>query len=142
MWRAGSHLQVFKKQKPEKKFVSQSRKFNQNNQSGSQSLVEKPKTECEEYFSFFQTAINNPSCELVLDSGATSHMNKDESFFFGIDKEYIGTITNANNCKSSIEGRETIEIRTEDSKGCQRKLRLSNAIFVSDNSKNLVCVET
>ena len=126
------HISKFcRKQKPEKKFVSQSRKFSQNNQSRSQSLAD-----CEEYFSFFQTTSNNPACEIVLDSGATSHMNKDESSFIEIDKEYTG-ITNANSSTSSVEGRGTIEIRTEDSKGYERKIRLSNALLVPDNSKIL-----
>ena len=46
----------------------------------------------------------------MLDSDATSHMVKGESFI-AIDKEYKGTITNAKSSKSSIEGRGTIEIK-------------------------------
>ena len=34
----------------------------------------------------------------------------------------------------------TIEIKTESSKECERKVRLSNALSVPDNSKNLVSV--
>ena len=84
----------------------------------SQSLVEEPKTEYEEYISFFQTTSKNLSCVLVLDSGATGHMIKDEILFIEIDKEYTGTMSTANSSKSSIEGPEIIEIRTEESKGC------------------------
>ena len=67
-------------------------------------------------------------------------MIKDESLFIDFDKEYTGTITNANSSKCSIERRGTIEIRTEDSKVCEQKIRLSNALLVADNSKNLVSV--
>ena len=35
----------------------------------------------------------------MLDSGATSHMIKDESLFIEIDKDYTGKITNANSSK-------------------------------------------
>ena len=135
------HISKFcRKQKIQKKFVSQSRKFSQNNQSGSQSLVEEPKTVYKEYFSFFQTTSNNPFFELVLDSGALSHLIKDECLFIEIDKGCTGTITNANSRKKSIEGRGTNEKRTEDSKGCERKTRLSNSLLVIDNLKNLVSV--
>ena len=67
--------------------MSQSRKFSQNNQLGSQSLVEEPKSEYENYFCFFQTASNNPSCELVLDS---SHMTQDESLLLRLTKNIQG----------------------------------------------------
>ena len=43
-------------------------------------------------------------------------MIKDESLFIAIDKEYTVTKINANSCKRSMEGRGTIEMRTEDSK--------------------------
>ena len=74
----------------------------------------------------------------MLESGATSHMIKDEGLLNEIDNEYTGIITNANSSKCSIEGRGTIEIRPEDSKGCERKKRSSSALFVPHNSKNLV----
>ena len=56
----------------------------------------------------------------MSDSRATSHMIKDESLFIAIDEEYTGTKTNENSSKRSMEGRGTIERRTEDSKRCVR----------------------
>ena len=76
----------------------------------------------------------------MLFSGATSHKIKDESLFIEYDWKYTGKITNANSSKISIEGRGTIEIKTENSKGCERKIRLTMALFVPDNSKYLVSV--
>ena len=73
-----------------------------------------------------------------MDSGATSHMIKDEVLFIDIDKEYSGTITNANSSKSSISGKGTVEIKVSDSNGSERKIRLSNALLVPNNAKNLV----
>ena len=110
------HIAKFcrKQQKPEKKFVSQNKRTNQR---GSQNLVEEQnleeeedeeeegEEEEEELFSFFQMSENNLANELVLDSGATSHMIKDESLFIDIDKEYSCTITNANCIKSLISGK-------------------------------------
>ena len=132
------HIAKFcrKQQKPEKKFVSQSRRTNQR---GSQNLVEERNLE-EDFFSFFQTSENNLANELVLDSGATSHMIKDEILFIDIDKEYSGTITNANSSKSLISGKGTVEIRVPDSNGLERKMRLSNALLVPNNTRNLVSV--
>ena len=130
-----------KQQKPEKKFVSQKRKTNQR---GSQNLVEEQnleeevEEEEEEIFSFFQTSENNLANELVLDSGATSHMIKDESLFIDIDKEYY--ITNANSSKSLISGKGTVEIRVLDFNGSDQKIRLSNALLVPNNTRNLVSV--
>ena len=70
-------------------------------------------------------------------------MIKDENFFIEIGKEYTGTVTIANSSKISIEGRGTIEIRTEDSKGCEWKIGVSNALLVPDNSKKFgLSVET
>ena len=136
------HIAKFcrKQQKPEKKFVSQSRRTNQR---GSQNLFEEQnleEEEEEEIFSFFQTSENNLANELVLDSGATSHMIKDKSFFIDIDKDYSGTITNANSSKSLISGKRTVEIRVLDSNGSERKIRLSNALLVPNNTRNLVSV--
>ena len=132
------HIAKFcrKQQKPEKKFVSQSRR---SNQRGSQNLVEEQNLE-EEIVSFFQTSEDILTNELILDSGATSHMIKDESFFIDIDKEYSGTITNANSSKSLISGKGTVEIRVLDSNGSERKIRLSNALQVPNNKRNLVSV--
>ena len=56
------------------------------------------------FFSFFDTANNISDCELELDSGATSHLIKDESLFNETDKRYKGTKANANSNKS-VEGR-------------------------------------
>ena len=39
---------------------------------------------------------------LVLDSGATSHLVKDQRLFIYIDKKYFGTVINANSSKSII----------------------------------------
>ena len=75
-----------------------------------------------------------------MDSGATSHMIKDESLLINIDKEYSGTITNANSSKSLISGKGTVEIRDLDSKGSERKIRLNNALLVPNNTRNLVSV--
>ena len=132
------HIAKFcrKQQKPEKKFVSQSRRTNQR---GWQNLFEEQNLE-EEFFSFFQTSENNLANELVLDSGATSHMIRDESLFIDIDKEYSGTITNANSSKSSISGKGTVEIRVLDSNGLARKIRLNNALLVPNNTRNLISV--
>ena len=133
------HIDKFcrKQQKPEKNFVSQSRRTNQR---GSQTLVEEQNLEEEEFFSFFQTSKNNLANELVLDSGATSHMIKDEGLFIDIDKEYFGTITTANNSKRSISGKGTVEIKVSDSNGSERKIRLSNALLVPNNTRNLLSV--
>ena len=129
------HIAKFcgKQQNYEKKFVSQSRRTNQR---GTQNLVEEQnleEEEEEEIFSFFQTSENNLANELVLDSGATSHMIKDESLFIDIDKEYSGTITNANSSKSSISGKGTVELRVLDS-------RMNNALLVPSNTRNLISV--
>ena len=83
-----------------------------------------------------QTTSRNSTCELVLDSEATSYMIKDENLIIEVDKEYSGTKTNANSSRSSVEGRITIEIRTEDSKSCERKIRLPIALLVPDNFKS------
>ena len=107
-----------KQQKFEKKFVSQSRRTNQR---GTQNLVEEQNLEEEEFFSFFQTSEN-------------------KGLFIDIDKEYSGTITNANNSKSSISGKGTVEIKVSDSNGSERKIRLSNALLVPNNTRNLVSV--
>ena len=136
------HIAKFcrKQQKHEKKFVSQSRRTNQR---GTQNLVEEQnleEEEEEEIFSFFQTSENNLANELLLDSGATSHMIKDESLYIDIDKEYSGAITNANSSKSSISGKGKVEIRVLDSKGLARKIRLKNALLVPHNTRNLISV--
>ena len=137
------HIAKFcrKQQKYEKRFVSQSRRTNQR---GTQNLVEEQnleeEEEEEEIFSFFQTSENNLANELVLDSGATSHMIRDESLFIDIDKEYSGTITNANSSKSSISGKGSVEIRVLDSNGLARKIRLINALLVPNNTRNLISV--
>ena len=133
------HIAKFcrKQQRPEKKFVSQSRRTNQR---GSQNLVEEQNLEEEEFFSFFQTSENNLANELVLDSGATSHMIKDEGLFIDIDKDNSGTITNANSSKRSISGKGTVEIKVSDSNGSERKIRLSNALLAPNNARNLVSV--
>ena len=133
------HIAKFcrKQQKPEKKFVSQNRGTNQR---VSQNLVEVQNLEEEEIFSFFQTSADNLTNELVLDSAATSHMIKDESLFIVIDKEYSGTITNANSSKSLISGKGAVEIRVLGSNGSEQKIRLSNALLVPNNTRNLVSV--
>ena len=116
------HIAEFcrKQQKPEKKSVSQSRRTNQR---GSQNLVEEQNLEEEEekFFSFFQTSENNLANELFLDSGATSHMIKDEKLFIDRDNRYSGTITNANSSRSLISWKGTAEIRVLDSSGSERK---------------------
>ena len=132
-----------KQQKTEKKFVSQSRRTNQ---KGSKNLVEEKnleeeeEEEEEEIFSFFQMSDNNLANELSLDSGATSHMIKSESLFIDIDKEYSGSITNAISSKSLISGKGTVEIRVFDSNGSERKIKLSNALLVPNNTRNLLSV--
>ena len=75
-----------------------------------------------------------------MDSSSTSHMIKDKSLFIDIDKEYSGTITNANSSKNLISQKGTVEIRVLDSNGSERKLRLSNALLVPNNRRNLVSV--
>ena len=75
-----------------------------------------------------------------MDSGATSHMIKDEGSFIDIDKEYSGTITNANSSKSSISGKGAVEIKVSDSNGSEQKIRLTNALLVPNNTRNLVSV--
>ena len=67
-------------------------------------------------------------------------MIRDESLFIDIDKEYSGTITNANSSKSSISGKGTVEIRVLDSNGLARKIRLNNALLVPNNTRNLISV--
>ena len=128
------HIAKFcrKQQKHEKKFVSKSRRTNQR---GTQNLVEEQNLEEDEEEIFFQTAENNLANELVLDSGATSHMIQDESLFIDMDKEYSGTITNANSSKNSISGKGTVEIRVLDSNGLARKIRLNNALLVPNNTR-------
>ena len=122
-----------KRQRPQKKFESQSRRTTRR---GSQNLFEEQKLEEEEdFFSFFQTLESNPAIVLVLDSCATSHMNKDENFFKDIDKEYSGPITNADSSKSLICGKVAV-----DSNGSERKIRLSNSLLVPNNTENLVLV--
>ena len=68
-------------------------------------------------------------------------MIKDENFFTDIDKEYFGTITNANSSKSLTSGKGTVEIRVLDSNGSERKIRSSNALHVPNNTQNLVSVQ-
>ena len=60
------HISKFcrKQQKPEKKFVSQSKRTNRR---GWQHLVEEQNLEEKKFFSFFQTLENNLENELVLD---------------------------------------------------------------------------
>ena len=67
-------------------------------------------------------------------------MIKDERFFIDIDKEYSGTITNANSSKSLIIGKGAVEIRVLDSNGSKRKIRLTSALLVPNNTRNLVSV--
>ena len=52
-------------------------------------------------------------------------MIKHENLFFEIDKKCTGTMNNANSSKSSIEGQGTVEIKTEESKGCEQKIRFT-----------------
>ena len=54
------------KQKPEKKFASQSRRFSQNNQSGSQKIVEQPKDLYKKCILFFQTLSAKSTCEILI----------------------------------------------------------------------------
>ena len=119
-----------------KNFVSQSRRTTQR---GSQRLVEEQNLEKEEFFSFIQSE-NNLAIELVLDSAATSHMIEEKSLFIDIDKEYSGTITNANSSKILISGKGTVEIRVLDSSCSERKIKLSNALPLPNNTRNLVSV--
>ena len=91
-------------------------------------------------FSFFQTSESNLASELVLDSGTTTHMIKDEKLFLDIENEYFGTITNANSSKSLISGKRTVEIRVLNTNGSERKVRLSNWLHVPNNTKNLVSI--
>ena len=107
-----------KHQKPEKNFDNQSRRTTQ---IRSQNIIEEHNVnEEEKFFSFFQTSGSNLTNELVLDSGATSHMIEDKSLFIDIDKEYSGTITNSISSKSLISGKGTVEIRVLDSSGSVR----------------------
>ena len=132
------HIAKFckKQQKTEKMFVSQSKGTNQR---GLQNSVEEQNLENEEeIFSFIQTSEDNLTNELILDSGATSQIIKDGNLFIEIDKEYSGTITNANSSKNLISGKGTVEIRVLDSNGSERKIRLSNAVHDPNNTQNLV----
>ena len=83
--------------------------------------MEEQNLEKEEFFSFIQSE-NNLGIELVLDSAATNHMIEDKSLFIYIDKEYSGTITNANSSKILISGKGTVEIRVLDSSCSERKI--------------------
>ena len=67
-------------------------------------------------------------------------MIKDDGLFIDIDKKYSGTITNANSSKSSISGKRTVELKVLDSNGSERKIRLSNALLVPNNTRNLISV--
>ena len=138
------HIAKFcrKQQKPERK-VCKSKQENQSERLAN--LVEEPNIEKEEEeeektFSLFQTSENSLANKLVLDSGATSHMTTDESLFIDIGKEYSGTITNANSSKSLISGKGTVEIRVLHSNGLKQNIRLSNALLVPNNARNLVSV--
>ena len=121
-----------KQQITEKKFVSQSRRINQR---GSQNLVEEENLEENDFFSLFQTSEINLANELVLDSSATCQKIKDESLLIDIEKEYSGTITNANSSKSLISGKGKNEIRVLDSNGSERKTRLNHALHVPNKKE-------
>ena len=67
-------------------------------------------------------------------------MIKDKRLIIDLDKEHLGTITNANSSKSLISGKGTVEIKILDSNGSERKIRLSKALLVPNNARNLVSV--
>ena len=141
MWWARTTKICRKQQKSAKKLVSQSRRTTQR---VSQNLIEEQnleeEKEEEEFLSFFQTLESNLANELVLDSGATSHMIKYQNLLIDIYKEYSGTITSANSNKNAISGKRTVEIRFLDSSGSGQKIKLSNALLVLNNTRNLVTV--
>ena len=97
------------------KIFRMQRKYNPTPENGSEGTTKYFEEEIlEKYFSFIQTTENNLAIVLVLDSGVTSLMFKDESSFLDIDKKFLGTIANANSSKSLIIGKGTVEIRVLD----------------------------
>ena len=67
-------------------------------------------------------------------------MIKDKILFIDINNKYSGTITNANSIKNLISGKGTVENTVLDPNGSERKIRLSNALPVPNNTRKLVSV--
>ena len=122
-----------------KKFESHAMKNERkNNSKESQNLVSEEQEE--ESFSFFSSENCNERQDFIIDSGATNYMIKDKSTFANLDENFSGIIHNANKTHSAILGKGDVEFFAKNSNEELKKIVLKDALFVPDNSKNLISV--
>ena len=86
-----------------KNFISKTKREQQN-------LV----AETEAHFSFLSGV--SPGEDLVVDSGATSNINKDRDMFVSLDENFKGSVSNANFSESKILGKGEVRFRVKDQK--------------------------
>ena len=67
-------------------------------------------------------------------------MIKDKSIFANLDESFSGIIHNANKTHSAILGKGDVEFFAKNSNEELKKIVLKDALFVPDNSKNLISV--
>jgi len=82
------------------------------------------------------------SCaDIIVDSGCTTHMFKDEDYFKDLILRKSGSVACANASFSQIEGFGTVEFTATDDVGVRHKIELKNVLYVPEYSKNLVSVK-
>ena len=109
-----------------------------NNSKGSQNLVSEEQEE--KSFSFFPSESSNEHQDFIIDSGATKYVIKDKSTLANLDENISGSIHNDNKTHSAILGKGDVEFFAKNSIEEFKKIVLEDALFVPDNSKNLISV--
>ena len=109
-----------------------------NNSKESQNLVSEEQEE--ESFSFFSSENCVEHQDFIIDSGATNYMITDKSTFANLDEYVSGIIHNANKTHSAILGKGDVEFFAKNSNEELTKIVLKDALFVPDNSNNLISV--
>ena len=94
--------------------------------------------ETEAHFSFLSGVY--PGEDLVVDSGATSIMIKDQDMFVSLDENFKGSVSNANFSESKFLGKGEVRFRVKDEKGELKMIELKDTLYVPENSRNLLSV--
>jgi hypothetical protein len=87
------------------------------------------------------TTNDSEEVELLLDSGATNYMIKDRNLFINLNENKKGIASSANDSKSTIEGKGTIQFTALDKENIPHLITLDNAYYVPDYVRNLCSVK-
>lgn len=105
-------------------------------------LVSTSSTVNDDPFCFMSTGNSNelPSYDLVIDSGCTGYMVKDEELFVNLDRSRRGSAGAANSSRDQIEGVGDVQIWARDDAGESQRITLKDSYFVPTYIHNLVSV--